>query len=1112
MGELDAGRTTVLALEIQSCYVLIFPSVASKSPTIKRRGLLRTDSDSSTSSEDPPVVSLRTTNNERLYFRINSNLILGKLLLALVAWQKMKPCGLVKKWYAENKAHPFTLSDPYELLVCRFKVFGPIPSKAKNVSIIQGILAPTYSDMAELRKNSSSTADIVHEGWFYTMGALKSNGMLNFISELDGTLLYSIDVKNLFSSEIKEVHNSICMSPNVLFLGHIQELRQMNINKTISAATPESISSENFLVKESKPVPNNLRIYIEFPLHIDLEDWFVGLNYFCKREYIGIYNINSKEIDVILNNIVDLEGTLNADSSYDFDQSNTSNTRPSYERDTSKRSADIILSKGELSKFSHDSLRVSKKVNLDIIEAKLDKIGTPKGKIYAEVMMWGLPWGRTALVKHTENPFWKEEFSTELPILTQMIRIVIKQTCAQTHNLATDNVIGSVYLTPDILGGLMPKYSTMMAVSSIGDEIQVPGLVTIKEEVNQIAAGLSNIIRLSIYESGHIPIGKLMLTVDLKEHHIPPPPTFHSLEAMLVNCPMRDLILYCNNTVSASEFQSVSFMLLDIFQSLGVEDKWFKALMEMELASVEEATRKNYFAKSNAMPQSMNVFNTLFRGSSIFTKSLERYLFRIGQEYLEKVFGDFFEKVVREDRNCELEPRKIEITLRKTSASRDGDEDDDSLLEETPEQKQRIKIQVEEISQENYSVLLGYVRDAWSRIFTTSNDLPQRIKNQLKNFRTKVDLACDPEDKVTALNCLSAFMFLRFFCPAILNPKLFHLTRDHQVGNAQRTLTLVAKILLNLANRQKFTEHKEPNLIKMNDFLDSHEREVLDYFDKLTGRKNDFNEKILDLSHEMKRFDMDLGGSSSELPTTPYLIDKYLRLTEFVDLLKLNPAKNKLSSSNSQSPLKNRLSLPHASAPFAVQTSDTSLLEAKPLLVDGDSPLEGNDSVYQIGTLEFEKAEFLDFAGDNKTEGFIKTLCRNTENIFSFIKSTVTMSDLQKESTEISNKISVLSLQLAAAGKCANLQHNPKLWEAFVDDVVENGYLDTRDNSVVFQEPYFKNGPGLKRLVDGGLLSLRLRFPAPSEEELSESLSVSSTSVLLKRGTKNPFKKWLKRE
>ena len=51
------------------------------------------------------------------------------------------------------------------------------------------------------------------------------------------------------------------------------------------------------------------------------------------------------------------------------------------------------------------------KMSIDIIEAKFENTETNKlGKIYAEVRMWGFPWSRTAIVNHTNNPFWKKSF------------------------------------------------------------------------------------------------------------------------------------------------------------------------------------------------------------------------------------------------------------------------------------------------------------------------------------------------------------------------------------------------------------------------------------------------------------------------------------------------------------------------------------------------------------------------------------------------------------------------------------------------------------------------------------------------------------------------------
>ncbi|KAI5956459.1 BUD2 [Candida jiufengensis] len=1088
----DQDNHYLLLQSLQSCSIQIIPNsnVSNQQPLNQSRpsisnkrsfNLKKNGNQIENNEEEPPSIFIKTFENDKLYIRVTTKGNFDSLISSLIVWQNLKPQGLAKKWYSENKVINQT-NTPHELLVCRFKIYGPLPNKFKNVNVIPGPKAPIYQpkidDFTTLAESPPQSNDNINEGWFYTMGALNSNGILNFISELDGTLLYSIDIKTILKSEIREVHNSIFNSSNVLFIGQLKELRYNNVIRTTTTLNADQLLT-NFLTRDGKIIPNNQRILIDFPLHIDLEDWFVGLNYFARREYIGSFNDESKL----------LEG----------------------------------VEKPHLADYNKANFRVSKKVTIDIIEAKFES-NTKKssGKIYAEVRMWGYPWSRTAIVGYTNNPFWKEEFSTDLPISTQMIHILIKK-CSTNDSTysANDKLIGTVYVTPDILTKQIKSSSTIMT-SSESNGIQVN---SIPMQTSPSHNSSLDIVRLSIYDPNNIPIGKLLVQVNLNEYHILSPQYFKPLEKMLMNAPLKDLIKFCNENVPASEFERVSIVLLDIFQSLGVEDDWFKCLMESELVNIDIITRKNYHKRNsqeNGTTSSQNnVFNTLFRGSSIFSKSLEKYNIRIGQEYLEKVFGDFFAKINKEKKNCEVDPRYVKLQER---AKRKGivvdddlddlessDEEYDSDLEK--EKDEAIKTMVEQ----NYQNLNDYVEDIWNKIYITSNDIPQQIKTQLKNFRTKVELVCEPDDKITSLNCVSAFIFLRFFCPAILNPKLFYLAKNHQTGSTQRTLTLIAKILLNLANRQEFSPHKEPHLVKMNTFLRKHQQEVYDYFDKITGRKNDFNEKVLDLSHEVKRFDLGLNQTSNELPTTPYLIDKYLRLTEIVHLL--DYSKYSRSSSTPMTPL--------TSPSKILETNETNELDSIKL---EELTIQNQDkNVYQIGSLEFEKSEFLDLAGDNETEGFIKSLCKGNEEIFSFINSNITLKDIQKQSTKIMNRINELEIYLENYEFPVNY-YGDQLWSVFTKDILSKCWLDCSRNCIISSELNLNHqytSMKFLKIEDNALGSLKLKFndstnnsnsnliqqphqlrSNPSISSFNDSSSISGTTS---SSIKSSVRKWFKK-
>lgn len=72
-----------------------------------------------------------------------------------------------------------------------------------------------------------------------------------------------------------------------------------------------------------------------------------------------------------------------------------------------------------------------------------------------------------------------------------------------------------------------------------------------------------------------------------------------------------------------------------------------------------------------------------------------------------------------------------------------------------------------------------------------------------------------PDAKFTAVG---AFIFLRFFCPAIVAPDAEGLIASPPSKEMRRGLLLIAKVVQNLANNVLFGA-KEPYMYPLNDFL-----------------------------------------------------------------------------------------------------------------------------------------------------------------------------------------------------------------------------------------------------------------------------------------------------
>ncbi|KAL6041676.1 Ras GTPase-activating protein 4 [Balamuthia mandrillaris] len=156
----------------------------------------------------------------------------------------------------------------------------------------------------------------------------------------------------------------------------------------------------------------------------------------------------------------------------------------------------------------------------------------------------------------------------------------------------------------------------------------------------------------------------------------------------------------------------------------------------------------------------------IFRGNSLATKTVDCLMKLIGLPYLHSVLKDLIVQIATEKRSCEIDPSRM-------------DKDDN------PEK--------------NMIALTQKTEEICHHIFNSHNDCPQLFKQVFHNIATKVASKW-PSDETCRYTAISGFIFLRFFNPAILGPKLFGLLQAHPTMEAARTLTLIAKTIQNLAN------------------------------------------------------------------------------------------------------------------------------------------------------------------------------------------------------------------------------------------------------------------------------------------------------------------------
>ncbi|TCD71534.1 hypothetical protein EIP91_008915 [Steccherinum ochraceum] len=195
--------------------------------------------------------------------------------------------------------------------------------------------------------------------------------------------------------------------------------------------------------------------------------------------------------------------------------------------------------------------------------------------------------------------------------------------------------------------------------------------------------------------------------------------------------------------------------------------------------------------------------NTLFRGNTVFTKTMEVFMWWYGSDFLEASLGPVIRRLCTEKVMIEIDPGR--------STGRHGKDIDRSV-----------------------NTLVYWCNEFWNAIYEARNQCPSELRTVFAHVRHLVEtryVTTDEqkqESKDLPWQSVSSFLFLRFMVPAILHPHLFEIWPGLNDEPVRRSLTLIAKVMQSLANLNTSVQ-KEDFMHAVKDFLAKSSNTMMDY-------------------------------------------------------------------------------------------------------------------------------------------------------------------------------------------------------------------------------------------------------------------------------------------
>lgn len=267
-------------------------------------------------------------------------------------------------------------------------------------------------------------------------------------------------------------------------------------------------------------------------------------------------------------------------------------------------------------------------------------------------------------------------------------------------------------------------------------------------------------------------------------------------------------------------------------------------------------------------------YSSLLRANTPVSRMMTTYTRRgPGQSYLKTVLSDRIDSLISiKDLDLEINPLKVyEAMIDKIERS-GGTVPDDLPKGVTAEQAAQHPT-VQTVIGPRVQMLIEIATSFLDTIIDGLEETPYGIRWICKQIRSLTRRKYPDAQEQTFCTLIGGFFFLRFINPAIVTPRSYMLIEQTPAENPKRTLTYVAKMLQNLANKPSYA--KEPYMVKLQPFIEANKERINKFMLDLCEVQDFYESLEMDNYVALSKKDLELSISLNEVYATHTLIEKH---------------------------------------------------------------------------------------------------------------------------------------------------------------------------------------------------------------------------------------------